>query len=140
MDERIMAVIDADFFRHITEHERGIKLFLHVMDDLDMKPVMHEFVAKVELKGNIYLQQLIDTGYISVVSYEDYLKEEDRIEYEEYFLDAYERINQLDFPEKSDIYINMRIKVKALGRYVPYIWQGRWDTYILCPMMQMQNI
>lgn len=104
MDERIMAVIDADFFRHITEHERGIKLFLHVMDDLDMKPVMHEFVAKVELKGNIYLQQLNDTGYISVVSYGDYLKEEDKIEYEEYFLDAYERINQLDFPEKSDIY------------------------------------
>lgn len=104
MDERINAVIDADFFRHITEHERGIKLFLHVMDDLDMKPVMHEFVAKVELKGNIYLQQLIDTGYISVVSYGDYLKEEDKIEYEEYFLDAYERINQLDFPEKSDIY------------------------------------
>lgn len=104
MGERIRAVIDADFFRHITEYERGIKLFLQVMDDLGMEPVMHEFVAGVELKGNTYLQQLIDTGNISVVSYKDYLKEEDKLEYEEYFLDAYERINHLDFSKRSDIY------------------------------------
>lgn len=99
MGERI------DFFRHITEYERGIKLFLQVMDDLGMEPVMHEFVAGVELKGNAYLQQLIDAGNITIVSYKDYIREEDMAEYEEYFLEAYDRINHLDFSEKSDIYL-----------------------------------
>lgn len=104
MDGRIKAVIDADFFRHITEYEQGVKLFLQVMDDLNMKPVMHEFVASVELKENKYLQELIDTGNMSVVSYEDYLKEEDKPEYEDYFHEAFEQINCYDFPQGYDIY------------------------------------
>lgn len=103
MDEQIKVVIDADFFRNITEYEHGLKLFFKVMDDLDMEPVMHEFVANVELKNNVYLQQLKDECKISIISYEDYLKEEDESEYKEYFLRAFERINRFDFPEK-DIY------------------------------------
>lgn len=104
MDEQINVVIDADFFLNITEYEHGTALFLRVMNDLGMKPIMHEFVANVELKGNIYLQQLLDTGTVSVVSYKDYLKEEDKAEYAEYFMEAYERVNHFDFSESSDIY------------------------------------
>lgn len=124
MGERVKAVIDADFFRHITEYERGTKLFMQVMDDLGMQPVMHEFVARVELKGNTYLEQLIDADNILIVSYKDYIKEEDKLEYEEYFLEAYERINCL-VSQWNLIYTNMQIKVKALERYVRCIWQGR---------------
>lgn len=104
MDEQKKAVIDADFFRHITEYERGTNLFLQVMDDLDIEPVMHEFVAKVELKGNTYLQQLIDTGNISIISYKDYLKEENKSDYEQYFRLAFEQVNYYDFPAGRDIY------------------------------------
>lgn len=42
MDEQTKAVIDADFFRNFTEYENGTGLFLQVMDDLGMEPVMHE--------------------------------------------------------------------------------------------------
>ena len=104
MDEKMKAVIDADFFRHITEHERGIKLFLHVMSDLGMVPVMHEFVAQTELKGNTYLQELLKSGSVSVVSYTEYLAQSDKEEYEEYFRTAFERINMYDFPEEENIY------------------------------------
>lgn len=104
MGELINVVIDADFFRNITEYEHGTKLFLQVMDDLGMRPVMHEFVANTELKGNMYLQQLLDTNKISIINYEEYLKTEDRAEYEEYFIAAYEKINNLDFPEEGDIF------------------------------------
>ncbi len=104
MDVRIKAVIDADFFRKLTEYEKGIKLFLHIMDDLDMEPVMHEFVADTELKGNEYLQKLLAAEKVSIVHYKDYLGEEDREEYERYFLEAYERINHFDFPNGENIY------------------------------------
>lgn len=104
MDERIKVVIDADFFINITEYEHGLDLFLKVMDDLGLKPVMHEFVANTELKGNIYLQQLLDKGIVSIVSYKDYLEEVDREEYTEYFMKAYEKVNRRDFPKTDDIY------------------------------------
>lgn len=104
MDGRMKAVIDADFFRNITEHEQKSDLFLQVMTDLGMKPVMHEFVAKVELQGNVYLQKLLDEGFITIISYEDYLNKENKEEYEEYFREAYERINRFDFPERHNIY------------------------------------
>lgn len=104
MDEKIKVVIDADFFRNITEYDWGTKLFLQVLDDLNMEPIMHEFVAETELKGNTYLQNLLDKKEISVMYYSDYLEEEDKEEYEEYFYEAFERINRFDFPKGSDIY------------------------------------
>lgn len=104
MDEQIKVAIDANFFINITEYEHGTDLFLKVMGDLGLKPVMHEFVANTELKGNTYLQQLLDKGIVSVVSYRDYLKEEDKAEYAEYFTKAYERVNHLDFSKTDDIY------------------------------------
>lgn len=104
MDERIKAVIDADFFQKLTEYEGGIRLFLRVMDDLGMEPIMHEYVANTELKGNAHLQELLDAEKIIIVHYEDYLKEEDYEEYEDYFRAAYEKINYFDFPEEGDIF------------------------------------
>lgn len=104
MDGQIKAAIDADFFINITEYERGTGLFLKVMKALGIKPFMHKFVADCELRGNAYLKELIDAGEISVADYEDYLTDENRTEYEEYFRDAYEKINYRDFQEKEDIY------------------------------------
>lgn len=104
MDGQMKIVIDADFFRNITEYEHGVSLFLRVVDGLNMEPIMHVFVAESELEGSRYLKQLLDTGKIQVIHYDDYLMSEDRVEYEKYFRAAYERINQLDFLEGCDIY------------------------------------
>lgn len=128
MDEQINVVIDADFFLNITEYEHGTALFLRAMNDLGMKPIMHEFVANVELKENIYLQQLLDTGIVSVVSYKDYLKEEDKAEYAEYFMEAYERINLFEFPESSDIY-EYADKDESLGE-IRSLYMARKMGYI----------
>lgn len=105
MDNQIKAVIDADFFRKATEYDRGTKLFLHMLDDLSMQPVMHEFVAGTELRRNEYLNQLLQADRITVIHYGDYLLgDSDKEEYKEYFLDAYERMNRMDFPKDEDIY------------------------------------
>lgn len=127
MDERIKAVIDADFFRKLTEHENGIGLFLRVMDDLGMDPIMHEYVAETELKDNVYLQKLLNMGKLSIVHYGDYLKEEDHDEYEKYFRAAYEKINYFDFPEE-DIY-QYAARGESLGE-IRSLYMARKRGYI----------
>lgn len=104
MGVQMKTAIDADFFRNITTYERSINLFLRVMDGLNMKPVMHEFVADTELKGNEYLQQLSDTKKIEIIHYKDYIEDTDQDDYEKYFIAAFERINKYDFPNNQDIY------------------------------------
>lgn len=47
---------------------------------------------------------MVDKGIVTTLSYDDYLCEEDRAEYEEYFTEAYERINRFDLPKGCDIY------------------------------------
>ena len=50
--EKTKAVIDADFYIKLTEYaqDKG-KLFCWVMADLNVRPVMHKYVADVELKN-----------------------------------------------------------------------------------------
>lgn len=104
MSVQMKTAIDADFFRNITTYEHGINLFLRVMEGLNMKPVMHEFVAETELKGNEYLRQLSDTKKIEVIHYKDYIEDTDQNNYAKYFITAFERINKYDFPNNQDIY------------------------------------
>lgn len=105
MGDQIEAVIDADFFINATEYDHGTSLFMQIMHDLNMHPVMHRFVADTELKSSLYLPKLKKNRQLTVIDYEDYLLgDKDREEYEEYFRDAYEKLNLLSFPDKEDIY------------------------------------
>lgn len=105
MGDQIKAVIDADFFINATEYDHGTSLFMQIMHDLNMHPVMHRFVADTELKSSLYLPTLINNCQLTVVDYEDYLLDDkDREEYDEYFRDAFERLNRFSFPEEEDIY------------------------------------
>lgn len=100
------AVIDADFYIKMTKYacDRGA-LFLQMLKDLGVQAVMHKYVAKVELKKDEYIKDFIDSGQIELRDYSDYLiSEQDRSEYEDYFIEAYERMNRYDFPEDEDIY------------------------------------
>lgn len=106
MTSNTYAVIDADFYIKMTKYacDRGA-LFLQLLRDLGVQAVMHEYVAKTELKTDEYIQDFIDNGQIEVRKYEDYLiSEQDKREYENYFIEAYERMNRFDFPEGEDIY------------------------------------
>lgn len=110
------AVIDADFYIKMTEYanDKGV-LFLQLMQDLGVKPVMHKYVAKVELKDNPYIRDMIDCGTIEVLDYEDYLlSEREKVDYETYFVEAYEVLNRFDFSEKEDIY-TYSCKDESLG-------------------------
>ena len=146
MDGQIKAVIDADFFLKVTMYEKGTALFIRMMEELNLRPVMHEFVANVELKNNEYLQQLLNKNQISVIYYEDYLEKDDRAEYEKYFLEAYERINLFEFPAGEDIY-QYKAKEESLGeirsfymaRKKGYIYfMSDDDAFVMCKEKETQ--
>ena len=99
------AVIDADFFIKLTEYasDNG-KIFCQVMDDLGVQPIMHRYVAEVELKRAESLKKLIDEGKIRIIDYDEYIDRNDDENYKYYFQCAYERMKCFDFPDEEDIY------------------------------------
>lgn len=105
MCNQIKAVIDADFFIKATQYEQGTTLFLRIMHDLGLHPVMHQFVSDTELKKDPYLPALLNNRHLTVIHYEDYLfNEQDRKDYDEFFYEAYEKLNRFPFPENQNIY------------------------------------
>lgn len=106
MTDENYAVVDADFYIKMTRYacDRGA-LFLQLMKDFGACPVMHRYVAEVELRNDPYIKKLLAEKLIEVRDYEDYLVSDgDKEDYEDYFVEAYERMNRFDFPEKEDIY------------------------------------
>ena len=96
------AVIDADFFIKMTAYDVEGKLFLQLMEDLDFQPVMHRYVAEIELRKSETAITLIGENKIQVVDYADYILSND--DYIDYFLQAFEKMNRFDFPEKEDVF------------------------------------
>lgn len=52
-EEKGKVAIDTDFFIKLNEKNTDGSLFLNIMDDLNLKPVMHRYVYEYELLGNI---------------------------------------------------------------------------------------
>ena len=93
-------VIDADFFRHTTEHEIGTALFEKLMSENGYIPVMHKYVSAVELKDNDKLASLIRNKKIIIISEKDYLKSND-VDYREFFLVMYQKLNGVELGEED---------------------------------------
>lgn len=94
-------VIDADFFRKYTDGELNTNLLEKVLNELEYVPVMHRYVADVELEGNCHLKRLIADKKIEVIDESRYILEEDKEDYEDYFRAAYKKANHLDLGEED---------------------------------------
>ena len=49
-EKKTRAVIDADFFIKLAQYDKKAVVFQKIMDDLNIQPVMHEYVARKEIK------------------------------------------------------------------------------------------
>jgi hypothetical protein len=75
------------------------------MSDLEVQPVMHSYVARVELGAVFAAQKLIEDNQIQVIDYSDYIVDKlEDTDYRDYFYTAYERMNRFDFPKNEDIF------------------------------------
>ena len=96
------AVINADFFIKSTHNDEKAEIFLKMMEDLNIQPVMHHYVYEVELRKSIAVKQLVEKNQIEVYQTEEFVTDEK--EYREYFLDAYEWFNRFELKEGENIY------------------------------------
>ena len=76
------AVIDADFFIKSTHNDEKAEIFLKMMEDLNIQPVMHHYVYEVELRKSIAVKQLVEKNQIEVYQTEEFVTDEK--EYREY--------------------------------------------------------
>lgn len=93
-------VLDADFFRHTTDHENNTQLLEKLLNEASYYPIIHEYVAKVELQNNAFLAKMISEHKIEIVSDNEYLQDEDH-DYREYFSIVYERLNLVPLGEED---------------------------------------
>ena len=101
--EKSKVILDADFFRHITEVEPNSKVLEIALDELKMTPVMHKYVADIELKQNPHLDHLIRSGVIEIIGESDFITEENIKEYERYFRAAYKIVNRIELGKGVDV-------------------------------------
>lgn len=91
-------IIDTDFFNKITlapNVDDGKDLFIRTMNELNVQPVVHYYVAKREMPvKNPIATELVDSGYLKVYQKKDIVKnqEEEQL-YENYFRKWYNYLN-----------------------------------------------
>jgi len=97
-NEPIEAIIDTDFFNKITLApyiDDGKDLFIRTMNELNIQPVVHYYVAEREMSvKNVIATELLYSGYLKVYHKEDIVKSEDDEQlYASYFRKWYNYLN-----------------------------------------------
>lgn len=112
MDNRV--VLDSDFCNMIApgnDKEKDKKFVKSIFESLDNKPILHPFVCKEELLSNIAIQELVNEGFIEVVGYDSFLKEDIfKTQYVDTFADFYTFINGESIERNFDVITKHRAK------------------------------
>ena len=97
------AVMDSDFLQSILLDVDGSEeLFKQIMDDLGIIPIVHPYVAEVELQYCKKAQKLINEGYIVRIKYDDFLhSEEERKVYNMQVWDILDEFCEKDLPPEK---------------------------------------
>lgn len=87
-------IIDADFINMLTSVNSDPNLFMTIMDDLNVNPCVHTYVANEELFTNSTFKKLLSNKAIAEIKYEDFLQDEfSKTVYVAEFLKLYQAIN-----------------------------------------------
>ncbi len=86
-------IVDTCFLQKITADGKYLENVKRVLDELEFIPVVNKYVAEQELNLKRYMDELVKTGYIRVVEYDEYIKDDtDRIIYVDYFEKLYDEM------------------------------------------------
>ena len=88
-------VVDADFFRKVTENDKNGVLFLKIISELRRTPVMHRYVYDYELADSATAKKLVRAGSIKIYSESDYVA--DVGAYQMLFESVYQDMNYKQF-------------------------------------------
>ena len=68
--------------------------FNKIINDLNLEPVVHEFLYDKEMMGNPLVSKLVKEGLLTVIKYEDFLDDIDDPYYRDLFADLYKYCNE----------------------------------------------
>jgi hypothetical protein len=90
-------VIDTDYFKKFTEKCPSGELFLRIMDEMNVSPVMHSYVYTEELMDNRTAIELVEKNEIKIYNYSNFIDENNINDYEDKFKRAYKDFNFKEF-------------------------------------------
>ena len=68
--------------------------FDKIVEDLNLDPVVHEFLYEKEMMGNPLVSKLVKDKKLTVIKYEDFLEDLDDVYYSNLFADLYKYCNE----------------------------------------------
>lgn len=99
--QKTQVVMDSDFIQGIFGNGSE-ELFKQLMDELGVIPVVHPYVANVELQYCKEAQKLIDDGYIKVIEYDEFLVSDvDKMMYNVQVWDILDEISEKELPPEK---------------------------------------
>lgn len=116
-------IIDADFLNMLLnrdERDNPKAIFKQLMEELEYRPFLVEYVAKCELYDNKCAQELINEGYITVLHYDEILTDSEKISFESLVWDFADEQAKEDFerPYKSIFSEGFRFAGHNLGEII----------------------
>mgnify|MGYP003307534078 CR=1 FL=1 len=95
MDIRKKVIVDTDFMNYMSRGKDGIDYYFNkIVNDLNLIPVVHEFLYNKEMMGNPLVSKLVKEGKLTVIKYEDFLEDVDDPYYSNLFADLYRYCNE----------------------------------------------
>lgn len=113
--QKTIAIIDCDFFNHITETSQDISSFSNVIVDLNIDPVVHEYVYKQELFSSPHASEMVELGLMRVEKFDDFINANNENEYKRHFENIYKYANSRDIQYINTDYRTYRKSNENLG-------------------------
>lgn len=99
--QKTQAVMDSDFLQGILQNGSA-ELFKQLMDEIEVTPVVHPYVADVELQYCEDAQKLIKEGCIKKIEYSEFLlTDADKMVYNMQVWDILDEISEKDLPPEK---------------------------------------
>ena len=104
---KIEVIVDTCFLQKLSSEGKAVGNIKKVLAELDYLPIVHPYVYKHELSLHSYYVNLVKEGYIRVIQYNEFQKDEaDKQTYEAYYLKLYEEmrlaLEAVDSPKQVD--------------------------------------
>ena len=94
MNIRKKVIVDTDFMNYMIRGKDGIDYYFNkIVNDLNLEPVVHEFLYSKEMMANPLVSKLVKEGKLTVIKYEDFLSDIDDPYYGGLFADLYKYCN-----------------------------------------------
>ena len=86
-------IVDTCFLKKLSSEGKAVDNIKMVLDELDYTPVVHPYIYQHELSLHSYFVRLVEDGYIKVIQYSEFQKDEiDKQTYEAYYDVLYEEL------------------------------------------------